>query len=322
MNKQVKNQVGKQVKKIFLLNLLNAIKEGKNPTQIAKDLNVSKQKIAYYVRKLKDKGLIKQVGYGTWETSKNSTKVALDKEVRGHAFMWKVRLPEIRNWRKRQQILDKLKIPYKLVGALKQTPRIMIKDRKVWLGDKHLIIYEPENFTANTALEAKKLAVWRLKSVLEALEKRLKVNFKINKNYEFKVARQHYALMKNMLAIQYNENNEKLNIYTKDGLWFVIDNSYNFEEAETLHPKTALDDNKKVQDFFNGLKEFEDYTPQFVVNAISQNATNQAVFSENMMNHLRILTKLGIAVDNLTKAVLRKNIKQNLNENQRSLNDY
>lgn len=320
--KEVKNQPGKEVKKIFLLNLLNDIKQGLNPSQIAIKKNISKQKLNYYIRRLKNKELIQKIGYGVWIVTKEvkkSTWVAIEKEVkikevRGHAFLWKIKLPKIRNWNKRIKILEIRGITYKLVGAGIKIPRIIFKNRKIWLGKKHLIIYEPESFKAENSIESRKLAVYKLLKILNALEDKLKISFKIKGNYEFKVARQHYSLIKNSLAIQYDKEGKKIQIYDKDGLWFVIDNSYNLKECEQLHPKTALIDNLGIQKYFNSHKKtgFK-ITPEFILNGFSKVnnnmqgiINNQTIFDKNMQSHIKAIQELGLGVEKLNELLDKK----------------
>lgn len=326
----IKKEVKKEVKKSFLLNLLEAIKQGKNPSQIAKEKGVSKQKLNYYIKKLKEQGMIKKIGYGVWELTERSKKlseVTLEKEVRGHAFMWKVKIPKIRNWEKRIKILDNLSLNYKLIGAY-NTPRILFKDRKIWLGNKNLVIYEPHSFIEINALESRRLAVYSLKMLLEALENRLKVSFKINGNYEFKVARQHYALMRNLLAIQCNKENEKIYVYDKGNLWFCIDNSYNLNEAETLN-KNALETNLGVQKYFNSHKATNfKVTPEYILNIMNGIQANQLIFDKNMKSHIQAINQLGLGMRELTK-VIRETKLENLflrkkldTKNQKKLSDF
>ncbi len=306
-----KKEVKKEVKKIFLLDIINDIKDGKNPSQISKERSISKQKLNYYIRKLKEKQLIRRLGYGTWgltEKGKKSSKVALDiKEVRGHAFMWKIKLPKVKNWEKRIQILEKININYKLIGAYQKTPAILFKDRKIWLGNKFITIYEPESFIANTSFESRRLAINKLLEILTALEDKLKVSFKINGNYQFKVSRQHYSLMKNILAIQCNKEGEKIYVYDKEGLWFLIDNSYNFQEAETVHPKTSPINNYQFQKYMNSHKETNfKVTPDFILNQFSQLIEDRKFFAENQRTHIKAIQELGKGVKKLTKAVEKK----------------
>jgi len=305
--KEVKKQVSKEVKKLFLLDILTALKEGKRPPHISKELNITKQLLSYYMGKLKALGYIKKVGYGVWEVTERSTKLTKDtREVRGHAFMWKVKLPKIQNWKDRVKVLEKLGIKYKLIGPYQKTPRIMFKDRKIWLGNKYLIIYEPKSFIGHNATESQKYAVNSLKDLLEALEYKFKVSFKIKGNYEFKVRRQHYALMKNLIAKQCNKEGKTLQIFYEGDLWFIIDNSHNLQEAETVHTPTAKIDNLGFQNYMNSNKRTDwKVTPEFVLNTMNGIQQNQLIFDKNMKSHLAILKKLGEAVDELTKEIGR-----------------
>jgi predicted transcriptional regulator len=298
-------EVKKQVKKMFLLDIIKAIKEGNNLAQISKEKNITKQKLNYYIRQLKEQGMIRKLGYGVWETTERSKNLTKDyKEVRGHAFLWKVKLPKIRNWLHRITILNRLKIPYKLIGTYKKTPRILFKDRKIWLGNNYLIIYEPQSFMGKDAIESQNLAIWSLKQLLEALESKLKVSFKINGTYKFKVSRQHYALIKNLIARQYNKEGKKLNIFHDGKLWFIIDNSYNLDEAETVHPDTALIDNKGFQNYMNSHKSTDfKVTPDFVLTVMNGIQQNQLIFDRNMKSHLSILKRLGETVAELKEAI-------------------
>lgn len=60
--------------KDFYLSIINLLKEGKRPSQIARGLNISKQRLQFYIKNLKDKGIISKKGYGTWEV-KEEVKV-------------------------------------------------------------------------------------------------------------------------------------------------------------------------------------------------------------------------------------------------------
>ncbi len=305
MKKEVQTQLKEEVKKIILLDIINAINQGKNIAHISKDFKVSKQRLQYYIRKLKNKGMIKKIGYGVWETTERSKTLTKDtREVRGHAFMWKVKLPKIKNWNKRIQVLEKMKIPYKLLGTHNKTPRILVKDRKIWLGSNYLIIFEPKSFLAHTATEAKNYAVLGLKQLLEDIEARLKVSFKIRGNYQFKVRRNHYALIKNLIAKQFNKEGKPMNIFYEGDLWFIIDNSYNLEEAETVHIDTAIPDNKGFQGYMNSHKRTDfKVTPDFILKTLNQVTQNQMMMDKNVVKHFEVLKGIEEAIKILSKKV-------------------
>jgi len=320
-----KEEVKKQRSKNFYLIVFNQIKEGVRPSVICKKFNISKQKLNYYLSTLKRSEFIKKIGYGVWEicgefdekkvkettrlTKYQPVKIKPD-FVRGHAFQFKLKIPKLRNWEKREEILKKKNIEFKqLKHLLGGGQEIIIKGRKIWLTNKSIIIFEKSSYLAKTAKEARRYVIYDLFELVRSLESTIGANFKINKKYCFKVSRQHYALVKNALAEQHNRDGKKLEVYSEDGLWFVIDNSYNLNEAETVHPKTAVDDNTKVQNFFNGLKSTENYTPQIMIKAVTQNAENLNNYAVHLKSHVKSVKQLGGGVKELTKLIKKINKK-------------
>jgi len=312
---EVKNQESKN----FYLTVYDQIKEEIRPSEICKKFNISKQKLNYYLSTLKRSGRIKKIGYGVWEIceefdeKKVKETIRLTKYqpanikpdfVRGHAFQFKLKIPKLRNWDKREEILEKKNIKFKrLTHLLGNGQEIMLKDKKIWLTNKSIIIFEKSSYLTKTAKDARKYAIYDLFELVKSLESTLRANLRINKKYCFKVSRQHYALVKNALAEQYKRDGKKLQVYSKDGLWFVIDNSFNLNEAETIHPETAVDDNTKVQNFFNGLKSTENYTPQIMMKAVTQNAENLNNYAVHLKSHVKSIKLLGKGVKRLNKSI-------------------
>ena len=282
--KEVKKQHSQEVKKIFLLNhIISELSNNKTPSQIASDLGESKQKISYYIRGLKKQGVIQKLGYGVWKVNKEVKKSTKDtiplqvKNVRGHAFIWKIRMPKIPDWwMKRKKVLEKKNIKFIEVG-IKQTPRIMQNNRKIWLGNRGLVVYEPKgaSFFAEDSINSKKLAVYTLLETLREVEEKLGINLQ---PYTFTTSREHYALIKNILAIQCNKEGEKVHIYDGSGRWLMIDNSLGEGGELENEGRDALPTNKKMQKWWNDHKKHNfEVTPEFVLNGLNQ--TNEAVHS-------------------------------------------
>jgi hypothetical protein len=300
MGMEVKTQQGKPN---FYLFVQTQLKLGKNPSSISKEFSISKQKLNYYIRGLKAKGIIEKKGYGTWEvkTSPKDTR-ATPKLVRGHAFIWTVRLPqEIKGWNKRKEILTTNKIPFKEVGILKTTLRVLINNKKVWLGNSTLTIYEPHSFYGENAFESRKYAVISLLSCLHALESKFGINLK---PYTFKPAREHYGLIKNDLAIQCNERGEKIHVKDDlEGEWLWIDDSLELGELETGGTK-APDRNIQVQRWWNDNKKHNfEVTPSFILNAINGVSSNQEMYNKNFESHVSSIQQLGNSAQANAKAV-------------------
>jgi len=329
-SKEVQNQLGSSNLNLFIFNQLKA---GLRPSKICGQFGLKKTTVQYHLSMLKQAGLIEKIGYGVWEIIKEfdekevqkTTRVASRQlggnlnlfkqdKVRGHAFQFKINLPELRNWKNREKLFLKKDIKFEplIIGGINRGQKLEFKGRKIWLTNKSIVIYEKSSYLADTSKESQERAIQDMLALMKSLEKHLLANFKTGRYYKFKVSRQHYSLVKNALAQQYDKEGNKLQVYNEDGLWFLIDNSYNLHEAETVHPKTSVDDNKKVQDYFNGVKKLENYTPQFVVNSMQGIQNNQLVFAENMKSHIKAIQDVGNATQMLKEEVihLRKVIEK------------
>lgn len=296
------------------------IKKGLRPSQIAKQHNLSKTRVDYYMSSLKRRKLVRKLGYGVWETcgeyKPRSPKKHLTGHpghlgpllkpdmVRGHAFIFTIRIPNLKGWDNRREILTKAGIEFKpLDNVFGGGESLEFKGRKIVLTNKSLVIYENKSYMFETSEESKSYALYELGVLVKSLEKTLGANFSFQRQYKIKVSRQHYALVKNALAKQYDREGKKLECYFGGDLWLIIDNSFNLHETETIHSETGDTDNKKVQNFFNGIKKYEGFTPEFVVNSIGQNAKNLENYAVHLKSHVESVQQLGKAVEKLTEKV-------------------
>jgi DNA-binding transcriptional ArsR family regulator len=324
------------------LSLLQQLSAGRRPAQIARDLGIPKTTLQYHLDQLKAAGLVTKLGYGVWEVVTNpkevrkqdprrstkSTQVTLDKtlekyeflgipdSVRGHAFVFVLKVPlGLLNWnnRRREEYLKRHGIAYQQLRIAGGGQRLWLEGRKVWLTTSSVIIYEKSSFFAETAKDAKKYALMTFIALVKKLERALHADFtfKLGKEYRFKVSRQHYALVKNALAEQYDHEGKRLQVREPAAgkLWFVIDNSFNLHEAETVHPRTADSDNAKVQNFFNSLKECP-VTTDALLAAIAGVTQNQLVFAENVSAHIQAVRELGQGVREMNQLLAKLEVKQ------------
>jgi DNA-binding transcriptional ArsR family regulator len=268
--------------------LLNHISLGKKPIVLVKQLNISKQLLSYHLSVLKRKGIIRKLGNGVWELVKELPKDGSQgKEIRAHAFIWKIKLPSaIKDWDKREEILKSMQIPLVHAG---NTIRIEIKGKKVWLCNKSIIIYEPKSFFDSIPLETRKLAVYELIETIKALESKIGINLG---KYKFSVKREHFAIVKNELANQCNKEGEKIRIRDNGELWFEIDNSFNLDEAEFYKTNSfsGLVNSTGAQGYFNSQKNTSwKVTPEFILNAFAVSQSQLAQFSNQIKSHLSLI---------------------------------
>jgi hypothetical protein len=240
--------------------------------QVAKRLNITETRLNNWLVPLKKLGIIQKVGYGTWKTSWQKWANFQGKElqintplgsrqgggikfgvVRGHAFQFVVPLPErvgLQEWVRRVNNRGEwVELPKnKVIG-------LFFKGNRVWLTEKSVVVWFKRSFWGSSAQEAHDFALSDFRDWVFGLERFLKVKLFQGERLRFKVCRNHFALVRNDLAKLYDRENRKLQVYSDSGLWLIIDNSFNLFELEAVAPKSALPDNKVVQDFFNGLRE-------------------------------------------------------------------
>jgi hypothetical protein len=316
--KKYKNQL---ISKKLYFSIFEQLKSGLRPSKICKNLGIKKSRLQYYLTTLKRQGLISKIGYGVWEVSeeKKYKNQLTDRyppsvkklyflqpdQVRGHGIQFTLKLPKnLKNWDRRKELLTGASIPFKdMPNIFGGAELLEFKGKKVILTNKSIIVNEPKDYLTETADNAKSLAIYGFLAFIRSLESHLKANLSHGGQYKFKVTRQHYALVKNALAKQYDAEGKKLEVYSAGDLWFIIDNSFNLHEAETVHPETADKDNKKIQDFFNGIKRYERFTPEFLISAIGQNAINLDNYAKHLKAHVKSVKQLGNAVEKLVKIV-------------------
>jgi len=318
---EVQKEVKKEVKeKVQLKFLLDQLKAQKTPSQISKEFNIPKQNLSYYLRQLKDKGLVQKVGYGTWEvkTFNLNTLTKKDKLIRGHALIWKIKLHKEFQWKQR---LEQANLTYNLVRGL--IPRTFINNKKVWFGKKTITIYEPNSFYGENAIESRKYAVISLLETLQAIESKLSINLR---PYTFQACREHYALIKNDLARQCNREGERIEVSDNNGKWLWIDMSDGIGELETGN-QNALVNNIGVQKWWNNMKETNfEVTPKFVLNTMNGIQQNQLIFAENMKSHIQAIQTLSRETKRLgktMKGILSENMQLRLdNKHQTKIDKF
>jgi hypothetical protein len=307
------------------LTILNSVEQySKLPT-----LPMSKQALNKYVRRLKNEGKIKKVGYATWELERSKPLCPWDtppvpasfpvekvnfSKVRGHAFMFVLKVPqEVKEWNNR---LASLKDHRVLPGVRGGGQHIDIKGFKVWLLRHSVVFYFPAGFdyidvTAN-AIKAK--AFEKVLGLVADLERLLGFSLRGVKGYGLKVSKQHYALMDNFLARQKSAANEGLRVIGFDGLeWLIIDRSLGVPELEAVNSfRSDKDTDEVLSPFFNELRDTK-LTPLKILDMFRANAEQFKLYADNMISHVEAVKSLSAGVKQLSLTIeeLRKEQAKN-----------
>ncbi len=312
-----------------------------NPTQIKKKLEkeLTANQVDYAVECLKDNGFIHMPTYAVWEATvpqlperirKKAHRVTMahtptlgkKKHVRGHGITMTLKVPKLLWWSERRAVLDKKKILWK---PIPQGERIRVDElEKVWLCNNGSVVFYTGSGERGTGIsffaEDAVGAAWSAMNFMINKVKRLErmlglpmgalragLTIEGTKGYKLTFSRQHYALIENALAKQYDKEKKKLYIFGHDGkLWLVIDNSWNLHEMETVNAKSAVPDNILMDRWGNELRDTQ-LTPKVTLDLINQTnerlaesarqieelAKNNAYYAENNVSHVASVQDLG-----------------------------
>lgn len=240
--------------------VLEYLRQGLGPSDLWKKDLVPKRTVKRSLSELRSVGLIKKVGYGTWEIVEQdndkqrrgqivhrvTAPITQDKGpkkgpklkpdmIRAHGIVATVKVNRAKflTWNDRHYALKARKIPY---VEIPQGQRIKVLDvEKVWLTNKSIVYYLPYSWFGETAHECAAKIMEDVIRLTLRLERMLGIDtLKIHGSYWIKFSRQHDSLIKNALAQMYNHPRQKIQFRDEIGQWALIDNSFNLEEFEAV----------------------------------------------------------------------------------------
>lgn len=223
-----------------------------------------------------------------------------------------------------QQFRCKILIGSQLYDNVRKRKTLMTKDSHiVRLCRESLIIScnELKHFYGTTPHEAMEKSIGYWLPFISQLEDRLKITIIKGENTQIKQFNSHFSEVGNELAKDANKKKYRIKIFGDDDnkLWFTLDQSWNMDEAETVHPEDSETDMQAhVQPFFNGLRRIDGYTPQFVMNAINSLIEDRKYYAENLKSHVKAIRQLGEGVKALKYQIKRVNNKLS----QKKLGDF
>ena len=169
-----------------------------------------------------------------------------------------------------------IKIIYKdhrYKDKIKKSNQIHIDGNTIRLYKNSLEVYGGQSFFGDDVQKATAKSIQYWDKLFTRLENDLKILIVKNRAQNIKVVNQHYAEINNGLATDCEMKGDKIKIYTTEEgkLWFLIDNSFNLHEAETVHPETSKQDMQdSIRPFFNDLRDNKPPTMSELMCAIKQ----------------------------------------------------
>ena len=168
--------------KNFYFTILDLIQSGFSLSQIAKRLGISKQTLNYRIKPLKIHDIIIKKGYGVWainhtkldtlkhilkdvkqvkktpmvginhlppqSNKKPNTFGNIKTDIRGHGFVFTLKIPTIPSWHNRLKYLIAKNIPHKIFNNYERIDlEYKSKIYKVWLCNKSIVVYFPKGIS-------------------------------------------------------------------------------------------------------------------------------------------------------------------------------
>jgi hypothetical protein len=285
-------------------------KEFLTQNKIAIRRGCSQQAVSKVIIKLRKKGLINSVfqevvknrptpqpiySYGL----QNTPSFPVEHQIRLHSQEFNIRIL-YKDQRYKEQ--------------LQKANTINIDGNTIRLYRNTLEVYSGHSFYADDTQKATSESFEYWNRLFARLENDLKITLVKSRSQNIKLVNQHYSEINNEFAKECEKKADKIRVYTTDDakLWFLIDNSFNLHEAETVHPETAKQDmGEVIQPFFNDLRYNKPPLISEIWKITALNTTHQEIFgtslelyNKQIQLHLNVLQNM-----DLTMSAIRNELK-------------
>ncbi len=211
--------------------------------------------------------------------------------IRSHGFEWNIKIL----WK-----------DHRYSNILKKNNSMFIAGHTVRLYSSSIEIYgnDSGSFFGEDVHHAQAKAFNYWNSFFIRLEHTLKVDLIKPHKFNVKLVKNHFASINNGLAKECGDNSDRIKVYApEDGkLWFLIDNSFNLHEAETVKTDTAsVDMQKVVAPFFNDIRDHFLSTGEVLT--LSSFLKVQAMFAENIVGHVSAINNISLQVEKLSSVI-------------------
>lgn len=261
------------------------------PQQIAQRRKTSIRAVYKVIAKLKEKGLFDS-GFNQVNLSRSTEPFSepLDRQQRLHGQEWNIK------------IISKSE---KYAQAKKQANTIYIDGNTIRLYNDSLEIYSGQSFFEKDEQRATAVSLAYWERFFARLEHEFGVILKKERVQNITLVNQHYGETNSEMATDALHKKQKIQIKTEDDgkLWFTIDNSWNLQEMETLHPETAKQDMTKVQKQVNDWRQNDPMTNSQLQSVVQGVAQNQVMFAKNIETHMEVLKGIQGAISELKDTV-------------------
>lgn len=194
--------------------------------------------------------------------------------------------------------------------ALKNSNILFLEGHTIKLYRNAIEVYAGEgtSFFGDDAHRAfaKSLDYW--KRFFVRLENDLKLILVKPRSQNIRIVNQHFARGDSEIYANATEHKEKIKIFAKeDGkLAFITDDSFGFNEDETVHPLTSKPDREEIDKQINDWRLYHPPTNSELATNIAGLIQTQSMFQENIKTHFEVLQGIKEAVKELRDEIHKK----------------
>ena len=227
------------------------ISKGLTHKQIQKQLNISKRTLFFHLKSMKSKGYLGSstctdttppVGEGTLK-SDNLSNNPVNHLIRLHG---------------QQFLIEILYNSKKYNDNRKRQNRRYLDFDVIELNEDTIEVYVGRSFFNEHANDAHKESMEYFLRLLRRLENDYGIILLKDRKQNIKEVVAHFSEIKNGISYDYRMKNKVLLFKAADGkVWLKTDNSFNLDELETTHPKTAKQDMNILKHYLNDFRENE-----------------------------------------------------------------
>lgn len=326
------------------LRILDSMVDGYGyPAKLAEKLNMSRQNMNRYWKVLKREGVVSEVSVDLWRVNKKERYDFFNKElhsvekdssddisrardtIRAHGFQ--IKLPYNFRWsaNDRLKFVKRIRKNFVSVGQGQVSDDdwwfcgngstwvgqgFQLNNWKIHLTTKSFIFIMSDNVSLfSQSGQAAYLEAFNMvkHEVVKPLEQLLGRRIGDQGKYGFKVSRHHYALIKNLLAQDYNKKKLDFAVYAEDGTIFaLIDSSY-ADELEFIHRDTGTTDVDRHKNLLNSNRDtnLDFYKIQNFMGEtaelINGTAKMQKFYGENIVSHINVNNRIADGVENMNQ---------------------
>lgn len=258
--------------------------------QIALIRKCTQRAVQKIIKKLKEKGMVRQ-------TQPIYLKSEPFSKIRLHGQEFNIKLLWQDNYYQKR---------------LKKSNIFFVDGNTIKLFRNSIEIYSGQSFYAEDERVATRKSADYWQRFFSRLEHNLKVIIVRPFSANINLVNQHYARTNSEITQSALDKKERIRVYAEeDGkLCFITDDSFGFKEDETLHPKTAQPDRRKIDKQVNDWRLHDPPTnsqlAEHLINvAVNQQSItkNQEVFAENMKTHIAAIQELALGVRKMTETI-------------------